>query len=251
MSLCHSNQNHPVIDSAENESLSSIRTKSRVLVHAYNNQHQIAEGYLLCLQKSMSHDNETSRDFAFAIEAIRKANRLTKRLSEISRGEEVISTAHDFVNRIREYAGYMQVKHVSQGEEAVDFQDFILKGDSDAIFEAIVSLVENSREASAESNDVAIYSDFFTAHEAVKQQDCYLESGAYLKITIVDKGPGMTKQLLAESQGVYCSTKSNEHGVGLGIPLAQSAAERHGGSIVLQSEKGVGTTTILYFSLVD
>lgn len=205
----------------------------------------------MCLQKSMSHDNESSRDFAFAIEAIRKANRLTKRLSEISRCEEVISTAHDLVNRIRNYADDMQVKHVSQGEEAVGFQDFILKGGSDAIFEAIVSLVENSREASAESDDVAICSDFFTVDEAVVVKDCYLESGAYLKITIVDKGPGMTKQLLAESQGVYCSTKSNEHGVGLGIPLAQSAAERHGGSIVLQSEEGVGTKAILYFAIVE
>lgn len=216
----------------------------------------------MCLQENISQDSEARRDLAFAIEAIRKANRLTQRLSEMASTDEEIASTIELVQWIDAYALEFGVEHCSSledkscsGSERNDaagpgFSESIVRGDRNLIAEAISALVQNSLEATGSSKEVVIHSDFCRADEMLEEEGCYLEPGSYLKVAVVDQGGGMTPHLMTASQGVYCSTKTYEHGVGLGVPLAQSVAERYGGSFLLQSEEGVGTTVTLHLSLV-
>jgi two-component system cell cycle sensor histidine kinase PleC len=61
-----------------------------------------------------------------------------------------------------------------------------------------------------------------------------------------DTGPGMTAQEIATALEPFGQVDNGHtrryEGTGLGLPLAQRMAELHGGSLVVESEKGHGST---------
>ena len=67
------------------------------------------------------------------------------------------------------------------------------------------------------------------------------------RIVVSDNGPGMSKQdLLRVQEGVRIQPGAKvEPRQGLGIPLARQLVEAHGGTLTLESRKGVGTTAMI------
>ena len=67
------------------------------------------------------------------------------------------------------------------------------------------------------------------------------------RIVVSDNGPGMTKRELARLQEGLRATQGGkvERRQGLGIPLARQLVEGHGGTLTLESRKGVGTTAMI------
>ena len=70
----------------------------------------------------------------------------------------------------------------------------------------------------------------------------------FVKISIVDNGPGIHPSELSKIFEPYYSTKkkSNEKGIGFGLTIAYSVMKRHHGLITAQSELGKGTTINLF-----
>jgi two-component system sensor histidine kinase HydH len=66
------------------------------------------------------------------------------------------------------------------------------------------------------------------------------ESGAALQVTVADTGKGMTEEEINTAFEPYFSTKDT--GLGLGLALTRKIVEDHGGSIVIASSPGDGTT---------
>jgi len=71
----------------------------------------------------------------------------------------------------------------------------------------------------------------------------------FIAISVADTGIGMNAvevQLALEVFGqIETSIARQNQGTGLGLPIARSLAELHGGSLEVQSEKGVGTTVTI------
>jgi signal transduction histidine kinase len=68
-----------------------------------------------------------------------------------------------------------------------------------------------------------------------------------LKIIIKDDGAGMPAEISDKICEPLFSTKT--FGVGLGMPIAKSIVEDHGGTVDIQSEEAKGTTVILNLPL--
>ena len=67
-----------------------------------------------------------------------------------------------------------------------------------------------------------------------------------LRITIVDNGRGMSKDLAREVLNPFVTTRTTRH-VGLGLPLFAAAAERCNGGLCIDSKPGAGTTVVATF----
>lgn len=63
----------------------------------------------------------------------------------------------------------------------------------------------------------------------------------YLAITIIDQGTGMSPDDIARVAEPFFTTKEPGKGLGLGLFLAKSLAERFGGDLQINSEPGRGT----------
>ncbi len=79
-----------------------------------------------------------------------------------------------------------------------------------------------------------------------------LAPGNHVKISIQDKGCGISSEHLSRIFDPYFSTKErgSQKGMGLGLALCDAIIRKHGGKIVVQSKLGKGTTFHIYIPAV-
>ena len=70
-------------------------------------------------------------------------------------------------------------------------------------------------------------------------------------IRITDSGDGMTASALSGAFTRFRAAQNTDPrcGIGLGLPIARRIAAEHGGTVMLHSQPGAGTTAVLSFSL--
>jgi two-component system sensor histidine kinase RegB len=99
------------------------------------------------------------------------------------------------------------------------------------VAQALRSLVRNALDASPAGAPVVVR--------------CAPERGG-IAISVHDRGAGMDARTLARVGEPFFSTKPTGRGMGLGVYLARSVAERLGGRLELASRPGDGTTATLH-----
>jgi CheY-like chemotaxis protein len=79
-------------------------------------------------------------------------------------------------------------------------------------------------------------------------QDPPLPPGDYVRLSIADRGGGITKELLSRVFDPYYSTKrrGEQKGMGLGLTICHTIIQKHGGGIAVESKPAVGTTFHVY-----
>ena len=68
--------------------------------------------------------------------------------------------------------------------------------------------------------------------------------GDYVRVSVTDRGGGISKEVLPKIFDPYFSTKQrgSQKGMGLGLAICHTVMQKHGGAIAVESEPGVGTT---------
>ena len=100
-----------------------------------------------------------------------------------------------------------------------------------AVARALVNLVRNAAQASGDADPVIL--------------DGRADDGGMVRINVVDRGSGMSRDHLARAGEPFFTTKAPGAGTGLGLFVARSTIEQLGGTLELTSEAGRGTTATI------
>lgn len=106
-------------------------------------------------------------------------------------------------------------------------RELTLEADAKKLRQALLNLVLNAMQASSKGSSVVL--------EVAKS----CSDGAAV-VRVMDRGSGMTPEILDRIRKPYYTTK--EGGSGLGIAIARGIIEQHGGSLRFESTSGRGTT---------
>lgn len=75
--------------------------------------------------------------------------------------------------------------------------------------------------------------------------------GNHVRIDVTDTGSGIAPDVAPHIFENYFTTKSREEGTGLGLPIAKTIVEEHGGTLTFATEVGKGSTFTVRLPIVE
>jgi CheY-like chemotaxis protein len=117
--------------------------------------------------------------------------------------------------------------------------------DAGQIRQVIRNLVLNACEAMPKKGKIVIRAENVLLNPSELPS---LPAGEYVRVSIVDQGAGIAKDVLPKIFDPYFSTKQRgpQKGMGLGLAICHSVVQKHKGAITVESCLGVGTTFQVY-----
>jgi signal transduction histidine kinase len=132
-------------------------------------------------------------------------------------------------------------------ELAIDDPELSFDGNHTELQQCLLNLCLNAIQAMpgggqlrVEALQTQLHGDFFMSEEQPRQ-------GRYLRLSVIDNGPGMEQDVLDHLFEPFFTTK--EAGTGLGLLSCKRIVTSHGGVMRVDSSRGRGTRFDLYFPL--
>jgi two-component system cell cycle sensor histidine kinase/response regulator CckA len=116
--------------------------------------------------------------------------------------------------------------------------------------QAMVNLVVNARDATAEGGSIIIRTKEVTLDEAALSQGA-LHSGHHVVVEVSDTGHGIAPEHVHQVFDPFFTTKEAGSGTGLGLTTVYAFVRNSGGHVEVESAVGRGTTISLYFPVAD
>jgi signal transduction histidine kinase len=215
------------------ERLSTLGKFSSMIIHDLRNPISIIRAYAEAL--TMARDAEAKTAMASKLLAeTDRLNRMVGELLDYTRGNIRLNLGpvrlHDMFERLRE-----QFER-GGGKIALEFDNAVgapLLLDSDRVYRVLANLLDNGRKA--------------MRHRGVLKIRAYVEETQAV-VEVADTGEGMDEETRARLFEPFFSA-SSAGGTGLGMLVVQNVVEAHGGSVEVESERGVGTTVKVSFPL--
>ncbi len=110
----------------------------------------------------------------------------------------------------------------------------------------LLNLVINARDAMPAGGELTI--NVYVLKASVDTTPSPSDGG-HVAIELHDTGVGMSAEVLARIREPFFTTKERGAGTGLGMPMVYAFAERSGGTLVVESVVGQGTTVTLVLPL--
>jgi signal transduction histidine kinase len=222
------------------------------VAHDFNNVLAVIMGYS-DLISAESRSNATLQSYSDEIrQAARRAAGLTQQLLIFSRKETVQAVVLD-PNEVIEGMGKMLHRLVDDNIEltiACRPQIGRIKVDSGYLWQVIMNMVINARDAMPDGGSLTVETNAVTLGEAYALEHPRAALGDYFVISISDTGVGMTREVKERIFEAFFTTKPAGKGTGLGLATCQTIVRQAGGHIDASSEIGKGTTFRIYFPLV-
>lgn len=229
------------------EKLASVGRLAAVVAHELNNPLAGIVNYSRLLIKRMDNNTfstngyEKSREIISMImtEALR-CGEIVKNLLQFSRQSGLVVAPHDVrsivLDSTRLVEHLIAIRNIDLQLELDDNMPEI-NCDAQKIKQVLLALLINACDAIADEGVLRICGRHLSALKAVE-------------ISVQDNGIGMDDETMRHIFEPFFTTKEEGNGVGLGLAVAHSIVERHGGSISVKSALNEGTVFTIVLPVV-
>ncbi len=217
--------------------------------HDFNNLLSGMVGNAYLLRKSVRGDDKAMRRLDTVEASLREATEIIQNLMIYARGDAMVQGVLPLAPFIKEWC--KEVRGLLPEGVALNIElqqdHFPVKVDVSLLQHALMAVAENAIDAVAEVEEPAITIQFGRAQGEVPapiapDQPC-------VRLVVRDNGCGIADDLLPKVCDPFFSTK--QLGSGLGLSVAQSSIEQHGGVLRIASRVGEGTTVTIWLPLAE
>ncbi|MBI5213859.1 MAG: HAMP domain-containing histidine kinase, partial [Nitrospirae bacterium] len=213
--------------------------------HDFNN---LLTGILNCiaLSKSLAEpEDKIFESLAMAEKASRLAKDLTHQLFTFAKIGEPVRKITSITEIIKDAVGLMPSDFNAKCEISIPDDLRLVEVDRGQMSRVFHNLVINAKEAMPRGGVIKVSAE----NTSVSARDGLpLKEGSYIKVSIKDRGHGISRKNLQKIFDPYFTTKQrgNRKGTGLGLAICYSIIKNHDGHITVTSEEGAGTTFCIY-----
>ena len=236
--------------SAQAERMEALGALAGGLAHDFNNLLFVTLGnlQLMATNDIVLNDEKLSKFVSRSVSAVERGAEITKSLLAVARSqplEESAVTLADLVKGIlplvRQSLGAGRTVNVDIPDSSVQ-----LMLDSGRLSSCILNLAFNARDAMGPNGTLTI-----SAHRVDALDPSWGLDGSFVRLSIADDGSGMSEEIAARAFEPFFTTKKPGSGTGLGLATVYAFARQTGGTAVLSSRPGVGTTVSLILPVHD
>jgi nitrogen-specific signal transduction histidine kinase/ActR/RegA family two-component response regulator len=228
--------------------LESIAALSGGIAHDYNNLLTVIIGNISLIQSYIEPDDMISRLLDEALEASMTAKSLTQKLITFSKGGAPIMETASIAPVIKSATEFTLSGSNIKCEFSLPDDLWLVHIDKTQIGHVIHNLIMNAREAMPGGGIIKVLAENVNIADKSLRLESRLEKGNYVKISIIDQGIGISKEILNKIFDPYFSTKDmgTQKGMGLGLSICHSIIKQHNGDIVAETVAGTGTSLHFY-----
>ncbi|MGE0493086.1 MAG: GAF domain-containing protein [Vulcanimicrobiota bacterium] len=219
------------------------------VAHDFNNGLNVILGHAELALASLSPEDPLYAELSEIRKAAIRSAGLTRQLLAFARRQsvapEVLDLNHaleDLLNMLRRLMGENIELLWRAGPDL-----WHVHLDPAQLYQVLVNLCVNSRDAIAEHGRVTIETGNVVLDEAYCSTHRGARPGEFVCLTVSDDGCGMDEQTRAKVFEPFFTTKPLGSGTGLGLATVYGIVKQNEGFVFVDSEPGHGTTFRLYF----
>ena len=226
---------------AKASKLESIGLLAGGIAHDFNNILTVILGNTSLAKIRLDNKEEVVALLTETEKASVHATKLTQQLLTFAKGGAPVKEITVLTELIRETTQFSLRGSNVQYRTSITPDLWAAEVDKGQISQVIGNLVINAQQAMPEGGTINIKANNVTV---TSQDILQLQEGNYIKISIEDKGTGITEDHLSKIFDPYFTTKLM--GNGLGLATVYSIIQRHSGHITVETKVGTGTTFTIY-----
>jgi PAS domain S-box-containing protein len=177
---------------------------------------------------------------------------LTRQLLAFSRRQELAPERLDVgavLGELHDMLARLLGEHVELEYRIAD-RLWLVLADRGQLQQVVLNLVVNSRDALGEHGCIRIGADNVEVGDEPPRGGA-VAAGRWVRLQVVDNGCGMSAEVKSRIFEPFFTTKELGKGTGLGLSTVFGIVQQSGGSILVQSEPGVGTTFEIYLPATE
>jgi CheY-like chemotaxis protein len=120
-----------------------------------------------------------------------------------------------------------------------------------SVHQVLVNLVTNAVHAMPNGGPIEIQLAPCYVHDSLVRAHPELTEGHHIRLRVKDKGSGISSDQLERIFEPFFTTKAPGAGTGLGLTMVHKIMSQHGGTVVVESQVGRGTSFDCYFPALD
>ena len=120
------------------------------------------------------------------------------------------------------------------------------RGELSELGDAFKYVIQNACEAMADGGKLTVQVDNRLFDENFENLAPEAKAGAYVSLVFTDTGVGIDPEALAHVAEPFFTTKAPKQGFGFGLANTQATIKGHKGFMVIESQRGVGTTLSIF-----
>ena len=231
----------------EAQRLESLGRLAGGIAHDFNNMLNVILNYTDFVEEATNSDPVIKADLGEIRAAGKRAARLTQQLLRLAGREALRPEPMNLADEVSAMEGRLKSMLGPKGRLQVIIPNSLspVLGDPTMINEVLGILVDNSAQAMPDGGEIVIEATDVEVTQQIAAQQPDLSLGRYVVMSVSDTGEGMDEETRSRALEPFFTTRVALGG-GLGLPTAFGLVRQSGGTLVIESRKGRGTTVEVY-----
>lgn len=218
------------------------------IAHDFNNLLTVILGYFELKEGGASSPDAVERMGGMANLAARRGADLTQRLLAFARRQPLRPTTVDLSELVdgmtdlisRTLGATITIHTESDGKM------WPCVVDAAQLENSLLNLCLNARDAMPGGGELVVKTRNVELDEPSARRIGDLTAGKYVRLSVIDDGHGMTREIAAKVLEPFFTTKTAERGTGLGLSMVYGFVRQSGGDVRIVTALDAGTTVELY-----